>query len=70
MEMSLHAMRWEMSFGSVNGGDPRDTSGLMALGWRLLVGSPLDAGAYLYQMNLRTPEGREATRTGRLILLD
>ena len=33
-------------------------------------GSPLDAGAYLYRLSLRTPEGREATRTGRLILLD
>ena len=33
-------------------------------------GTPLDAGAYLYRLNLRTPEGREATRTGRLILLD
>jgi len=33
-------------------------------------GSPLDAGAYVYRLILRTPEGRQATRTGRLVLLE
>jgi len=33
-------------------------------------GSPLDAGVYLYRLEAATPEGRQATRTGRLVLLD
>ena len=34
------------------------------------TGGELRAGAYLYRLNLTTPEGRQATRTGRLVLLD
>lgn len=33
-------------------------------------GSPLDAGVYLYRLDVATPEGRRAARTGRLVLLD
>lgn len=33
-------------------------------------GSPIGAGIYLYRLDLVTPEGRQASKTGRLVLLD
>ena len=33
-------------------------------------GSPLDAGIYLYRLEAATPEGRQSSKTGRLVLLD
>ena len=33
-------------------------------------GSPLQAGVYLYRLEVRTPESRGAAQTGRLVLLD
>lgn len=33
-------------------------------------GSPLQAGVYPYRLEVSTPEGRQASRTGRLVLLD
>lgn len=33
-------------------------------------GSPLDAGVYLYRIEVTTPEGRQASKTGRLVLLE
>ena len=32
-------------------------------------GSPLGAGTYLYRLDIETPEGRRAAKTGRLVLL-
>ena len=34
------------------------------------AGSPLQSGVYLYRLEAATPEGRQAARTGRLVLLD
>jgi hypothetical protein len=32
-------------------------------------GEPLGMGTYLYRLDIRTPEGRDAAKTGRLVLL-
>jgi len=32
-------------------------------------GEPLQMGTYLYRLDIRTPEGRDAAKTGRLVLL-
>lgn len=73
LEMSLHV--YDAMGNVVWVGEREETPpGYRVDGWHWdgasSGGSPLDAGAYLYRLNLRTPEGREATRTGRLILLD
>lgn len=49
-------------------------SGYRLDGWhwdgRTANDSPLDAGVYLYRLEVATPEGRQAAGTGRLVLLD
>ena len=49
-------------------------SGYSVDGWhwdgQTAKGSPLDAGIYLYRLEVSTPEGRQAAKTGRLVLLD
>jgi hypothetical protein len=49
-------------------------TGYQVDGWhwdgKTAQGTPLQAGIYLYRLDVATPEGRRASRTGRLVLLD
>jgi hypothetical protein len=49
-------------------------SGYRMDGWhwdgRTANGSPLDAGVYLFRLEVATPEGRQAADSGRLVLLN
>ena len=49
-------------------------NGYQVDGWhwdgKTAQGTPLQAGIYLYRLDVATPEGRQASRTGRLVLLD
>ncbi|MDG1381251.1 MAG: gliding motility-associated C-terminal domain-containing protein, partial [Flavobacteriales bacterium] len=72
LKMSLHI--YDSQGTLVWQGERSDTpTGYQVDGWHwdgaASGGSPLGQGTYIYRLDIETPEGRQAGKTGRLVLL-